>query len=139
MPDLTDDNFGGTQTGVAMRFKLWGLDQLWATKVKKYRAALYKRLKILLYLLQYRFETSVQLEKEIKISFFKNLPEDMSEQYEMVKALKGTVSEKTLLTNITVVDDVDAEMEQIKQEREEEADAYNFNNNNVLNEEDKAL
>ena len=66
----------------------------------------------------------------------------MSEQYEMVKALKGTVSEKTLLTNITVVDDVDAEMEQIKQEREEEADMYAFNNNKELNEEtekDKAL
>jgi SPP1 family phage portal protein len=142
VPDLTDDNFGGTQSGVAMRFKLWGLDQLWATKVKKYRTAIYKRLKILLYLLQYRFKTAVQLEKEIKISFFKNLPEDMSEQYEMVKALKGTVSEKTLLTNITVVDDVDAEMEQIKQEREEEADMYAFNNNKELNEEtekDKAL
>lgn len=141
VPDLTDDNFGGTQSGVAMRFKLWGLDQLWSTKVKKYKPAIYKRLKILLNLLQYRFTTSVQLEKDINLTFFKNLPEDMTEQYEMVKALKGVVSDKTLLTNISLVDDIEAEIEQIKQEREEEADAYGFNNNKEIEEteKDKAL
>ena len=134
VPDLSDDHFGGTQAGVAMRYKLWGLDQLWATKVKKYKSAIYKRLKILLHLLQYRFTTSVQLENDINITFFKNLPEDMSEQYEMVKALKDVISDKTLLTNLTVVENVDDEMQQIQLERQQEADDYGFNNNKDINE-----
>ena len=128
VPDLTDDSFGGTQTGVAMRYKLWGIDQLWTTKVKKYTLAIYQRLKIFLHLLQYQIESSVQLEQDIILTFYKNLPLDNSETYQMVQALKGTVSEKTLLTNIPIVKDVQAEIEQIDEEREKEADTYKFDN-----------
>ena len=40
---------------------------------------------------------------------------------------------RTLLSNISIVEDVDREIEQIKQEKEEEADTYGFNNNDNLN------
>ena len=52
VPDLTDDAFGGNQSGVAMQYKLWGINQLWITKTTKYEKALYARLKILLHLLK---------------------------------------------------------------------------------------
>ena len=58
----------------------------------------------------------------------------MSEQYEMVKALKDVISDKTLLTNLTVVENVDNEMQQIQLERQQEADDYGFNNNKDINE-----
>ena len=43
------------------------------------------------------------------------------------------MSEKTLLTNIPIVKDVQAEIEQIDEEREKEADTYKFDNaeNNI--------
>lgn len=134
VPDLTDEAFGGNQSGVAMQFKLWGIDQLWATKVRKYTQTIYDRLKIFLHLLQYKVTTQVELSNDIELTFYKNLPGGKSDEYAMVQALKGVVSNKTLLSNISIVKDVDAELKQIKTEKEEDLDSYGFNNNGAINE-----
>lgn len=129
VPDLTDDAFGGNQSGVAMQYKLWGLDQLWVTKTTKYKKAIVQRLKILMHLLQYQFKNTVQMLDEINITFDKNLPKDNSAEYAMVQALKDVVSKRTLLENISIVDDVEAEIKALDEEAEKNADLYGFNNN----------
>jgi len=133
VPDLTDEAFGGNQSGVAMQYKLWGLDQLWVTKTTKYKKAIVQRLKILMHLLQYQFESTVQMLDEINITFDKNLPKDNSAEYAMVQALKDVVSKRTLLENISIVDDVEAELEELDTEAEKNADLYGFNNNADIN------
>lgn len=133
VPDLTDDAFAGNQSGVAMQYKLWGLDQLWVTKTTKFRKAIVQRLKIIMYLLQYQFKSNVQMLNNINITFDKNLPRDNSAEYTMVNALKDVVSRKTLLENISIVDDVAAEIEALEAEAEKSADLYGFNNNAKLN------
>lgn len=132
VPDLTDDAFGGNQSGVAMQYKLWGLDQLWVTKTTKYKKAIVQRLKILMHLLQYQFKNTVQMLEEINITFDKNLPKDNSAEYAMVQALKDVVSKRTLLENISIVDDVEAEIAALDEEAEKNADLYGFNNNTNL-------
>ena len=133
VPDLTDEAFGGNQSGVAMQYKLWGLDQLWVTKTTKYKKAIVQRLKILMHLLQYQFKNTVQMLDEINITFDKNLPKDNSAEYAMVQALKDVVSKRTLLENISIVDDVEEEMKALDEEAEKNADLYGFNNNQNLN------
>ena len=133
VPDLSDDQFAGNLSGVAMEFKMWGIDQLRAAKERKFRKTLYERLKILLHLLQYRFKNNIELINDIKINFYKNLPENMAQDYDIAKNLAGIVSLRTLLSNISIVEDVDKELEQIKEEKGEEADTYGFNNNDNLN------
>ena len=132
VPDLTDEAFGGNQSGVAMQYKLWGLDQLWVTKTTKYKKAIVQRLKILMHLLQYQFKNTVQMLDEINITFDKNLPKDNSAEYTMVQALKDVVSKRTLLENISIVDDIEAELEALDEEAEKNADLYGFNNNQNL-------
>lgn len=132
VPDLTDDAFGGNQSGVAMQYKLWGLDQLWVTKTTKYKKAIVQRLKILMHLLQYQFKNTVQMLDEINITFDKNLPKDNSAEYTMVQALKDVVSKRTLLENISIVDDIEAEIEALEEEAKKNADLYGFNNNQNL-------
>ena len=132
VPDLTDDAFGGNQSGVAMQYKLWGLDQLWVTKTTKYKKAIVQRLKILMHLLQYQFKNTVQMLDEINITFDKNLPKDNSAEYTMVQALKDVVSKRTLLENISIVDDIEAEIEALDEEARKNADLYGFNNNQNL-------
>lgn len=129
VPDLTDEAFGGNQSGVAMQYKLWGMNQLWITKTTKYEKALYQRLKILLHLLQYQFESNVSLLDNIVITFSKNLPTDNSSMLQMVQALKDVVSTKTLLKQIPFVEDVEAEIEELDKQAEKNADLYGFNNN----------
>ena len=133
VPDLTDDAFAGNQSGVAMQYKLWGLDQLWVTKTTKYKKAIVQRLKILMHLLQYQFTSTVQMLDEINITFDKNLPRDNSAEYTMVNTLKDVVSKRTLLENISIVDDVEKEIQALDEEAEKNADLYGFNNNANLN------
>ena len=112
-----------------MQYKLWGMNQLWITKTTKYEKALYYRLKILLHLLQYQFESNVSLLDNIVITFSKNLPTDNSAMLQMVQALKDVVSTKTLLKQIPFVEDVEAEMEELDAQAAKNADLYGFNNN----------
>ena len=129
VPDLTDDAFAGNQSGVAMQYKLWGLDQLWVTKTTKYKKAIVQRLKILMHLLQHQFTSTVQMLDEINITFDKNLPRDNSAEYTMVNTLKDVVSKRTLLENISIVDDVEEEIKALDEEAAKNADLYGFNNN----------
>lgn len=133
VPDLTDDAFGGNQSGVAMQYKLWGINQLWITKTTKYEKALYYRLKILLHLLQYQFESNVSLLDNIIITFSKNLPTDYTSIIDAVVKLKGIVADKTILKQIPFVEDVEAELEALNEQAERDADLYGFKNNAELN------
>lgn len=132
VPDLTDDAFGGNQSGVAMQYKLWGLNQLWVTKTTKYEKALYSRLKILLHLLQYQFESNVSLLDNINITFGKNLPTDYTNIIDAVVKLKGIVADETILKQIPFVEDVEAELQKINEQAERDADLYGFKNNAEL-------
>ena len=132
VPDLTDDSFGGNQSGVAMQYKLWGMDQLWITKTSNYEEALYQRLRILLHLLQYQFDSNVALLDDITITFSKNLPTDTANIIDTVVKLKGIVADDTLLAQIPFVEDVEAELDKLEKQAERDADLYGFNNNKEL-------
>ena len=133
VPDLTDEAFGGNQSGVAMQYKLWGMNQLWITKTTKYEKALYYRLKILLHLLQYQFDSNVALLDNISIQFSKNLPSDNSSLIDSITKLKGIISDKTLLKQLPFIEDVDAELTELEEQAQKEADLYGYKNNNALN------
>ena len=128
VPDLTDDAFAGNLSGVAMEFKMWGIDQLWTAKERKYKTTLYKRIKMLLHLLQYQIKNDFEFSKDISITFYKNLPQNMQQDYDIAQNLAGVISLKTLLKNISIVKDVDKEIEQIHEDEQRKADTYGFNN-----------
>ena len=51
------------------------------------------------------------------ISFYKNLPENMAQDYEIAKNLSNILSLKTVLKNLSIVDDVEAEYNAILEEK----------------------
>lgn len=132
VPDLSDDAFGGNQSGVAMAYKLWGMNQLWITKTTNYEEAIYQRLKILLHLLQYQFESNVALLDDIVVTFSKNIPNDLTAVTDVVTKLKGIISDKTLLQQIPFIEDVDAELEALDEQADKEADRFGYTNNKEL-------
>lgn len=140
VPDLTDDAFAGNLSGVAMEFKMWGIDQLWTAKERKYKTTLYKRIKMILHLLQYQIKNDFEFSKDISITFYKNLPQNMQQDYDIAQNLAGVISLKTLLKNISIVKDVDKEIEQIHEDEQRKADTYGFNtpiNNKDVNDDGK--
>lgn len=121
VPNLTDENFAGNSSGVAMEYKLLGLEMLTKTKERWYRRGLRKRINIFLHYLGLKGETLE--EKDISVTFTRSLPKNLVEIAQVVSYLGEMVSNKTLLGQIPFVEDPDAEMEALEQQKQEAAQA----------------
>lgn len=117
-PDMTDQNFSGTQSGESMKYKLFGLEQVRSTKERLFRKGLMKRYKLLFNNLNI-VGTKLHDYKELDIRFTPNLPKSMKDNVDVVNQLSGIVSERTRLGLLDFIEDPDVELERIQ---EEEAD-----------------
>jgi len=115
-PDMSDENFAGNSSGVAIQFKTLGTENLVSIKERKFKKGL-----------QQRFELIAQIQglmgasfdwRAIDIVFRRNIPTNLSELAQMVSSLDGIVSNKTLLAQVPFVEDVKAEQEQLASEQE---------------------
>lgn len=117
VPNLTDKNFAGNSSGVAMEYKLLGLEMLTKIKERWYRKSLRKRLKIFLHF--YGLKEMKLTEENIEAKFSRGLPKNLTEIAGIVSGLTGKVSQATLLSQIPFVEDPMAEIEAVKAENEE--------------------
>ncbi|MED1602611.1 phage portal protein [Alkalihalophilus marmarensis] len=115
-PDLTDEKFAGNVSGEAMKYKLWGLEQVASIKERKFKTALIKRLKIIAHFLNIKGQEFTY--NNITLRFHRNIPQNVVEVVETVANLGNEVSERTKLSMLPMIDDVDAE---IVRKREDEA------------------
>lgn len=51
VPNMTDEAFGGNLSGVAVSYKLWGLEQICAIKERKFKRALQRRIELITHVL----------------------------------------------------------------------------------------
>ena len=117
VPNLTDKNFAGNSSGVAMEYKLLGLEMLTKIKERWYRKSLRKRLKIFLHF--YGIKEMKLTEENLEAKFSRGLPKNLAEIAGIVNSLTGKVSQATLLSQIPFVEDPLAEIEAVKVENEE--------------------
>ena len=64
--------------------------------------------------------------RDINIEFKRNVPEDASVIVNLVNALKGTVSDETLLAQLPFVSDVNAELERVQAQKQANMALYDF-------------
>lgn len=114
---MTDESFGGNVSGVAMEFKLLGMENITKIKTRYYKKGLRKRLRIFNNYLTKK-ASGVDI-TGITPTFTRALPKNLLEISQIVANLWGKVSRKTLLSEIPFVKDADAEIKAV----DEEADA----------------
>ena len=124
-PDFSSETFvGGVSSGVAIKYRLTGME----TKAGKIEAvmkkALQRRIEIISGIASLKLGEDVF--KDIEIDFKRNIPEDILNVISMVNGLTGKVSEKTLLAQLPFVDDVEAEIDALNEEKEANMSMYNF-------------
>lgn len=116
IPCMTDESFGGNVSGVAMEFKLLGMENITKIKTRYYKKGLRKRLRI--------FANFLNLKgKQIDVSgitptFTRALPKNLLEISQIIANLWGKVSRKTLLSQVPFVEDVDEELKALDEEEE---------------------
>lgn len=114
VPDLTDEKFAGNVSGEAMKYKLWGLEQIAAIKERKFKSPLIKRLRLITNFLNKKGANYDY--NKINLKFHRNIPKNLIELVEMVQDLGSTVSQKTKLGLLPFIDDVDAEINRIQED-----------------------
>lgn len=118
IPCMTDESFGGNVSGVAMEFKLLGMDNITKIKTRYYKKGLRKRLRIFANFLNTR--SGVQIDVSgITPTFTRAMPKNLLEISQYVANLWGKVSRKTLLSQIPFVEDPDEELKAVEKEEQE--------------------
>lgn len=118
-PDMTDENFSGNQSGEAMKYKLFGLEQRTAIKEGLFRKGLRRRYKLIGKIMSVNRELDKDNIKDLVFTFTRNLPKSLTEEMQMYVNAGGEISQKTLMSLVSFIDNPQQEAERIKQEQEE--------------------
>ena len=135
--DFSSESFtGGVSSGVAIRFKLSGME----TRAGKIEAVMKKALQRRVELITgvAALKLGEEIFRDITIDFKRNVPEDLTSTIAMINGLKGTVSDATLLTQLPFVDDVAAELEAVEAQKLHNLDVYRFEPTGTEEEEEEA-
>lgn len=111
--NISDESFGSS-SGVSLAYKLQAMSNLALSFQRKFQSSLNSR-----YKLYCELSTNVSNKeawKDIEYTFTRNEPKDIKEQAETANILMGITSQETALSVISVIPDVQAEMEKIKKE-----------------------
>lgn len=111
-PDFGDENFANS-SGISLKYKLIGFENTASNIATRFIKALQKRIELISAILYIK---NSAVWRDINIIVSRNLPVDIAEIVKTVNGLKGTVSNKTLLSQIPFIEDVDAELEKMGSE-----------------------
>lgn len=117
IPCMSDESFGGNVSGVAMEFKLLGMENITKIKTRYYKKGLRKRLCIFCNFLGKK-EIHIQ-SVGITPTFTRAMPKNLLEISQIVANLWGKVGKKTLLSQIPFVEDPEEELKTLQKEAEE--------------------
>lgn len=124
-PDFSSETFvGGVSSGVAIRYRLTGMENRAGIIEGRMKKALQRRIEIICGIASLKLGEEVF--RDIQINFKRNIPEDTAATVDMITKLKGTVSDKTLITQLDFVNDADMEMEALKEQKTLNMSLYNF-------------
>ena len=126
VPNLTDENFAGNSSGVAMEFKLMGLEMITKTKEANYKRGLRQRIAIFAHYLGMQ---QIALEAHsIVPQFSRGLPKNLLELSQIINNLEGKVSLRQLISLLPFVEDPEAELKELEEEKEKNKERVPFFN-----------
>ena len=128
--DISDKNFGNNLSGIAMKYKLLGMENIASIKESKFRKGLVKRIEFLTHFLNLSINSDYTY-TEITPVFTRNIPSNDVETVSMIKQLYGMISDKTLLSQLPFIEDVQAELDALEKQKENSLDSYSLGDNNV--------
>lgn len=118
VPNLTDENFSGNSSGVAMEFKLLGLEMLTKIKTRYYKKGLRQRFRLFCNVLRMK---NINIEPEsIVADFPRTLPKNLLELSQVIQNLRDDVSAKTLIRLLPFVEDPDGELSEVEKQKKKQ-------------------
>ena len=120
-PDFSADAFA-TSSGIALKMKLLGMENNASAIAKSMVKAIQKRLELICSILS-KTDNATQW-RDIQIIIDRNLPIDLIDIANEINTYRGLVSDKTLLSQVPFVQDIDAELELLAEQKAEQLAMY---------------
>lgn len=118
IPNLLDEEGTTAQSGEALKMKLFALSQKRATKERLFKKSLRTRYKLIDNILTIASEGGFDVE-DITITFTENLPSMIDKELEWFSKMGGKLSQETLLSLLSVVENVQVELDRLEKEQED--------------------
>ena len=117
--NISDENFG-TSSGIAMKYKMQAMSNLAKTKERKFRSGMQRKYRLI-------FSNQISAVRGIgrdawienDYKFTLNFPANLAEETDIASKLEGIVSKETQLSVLSVVGNVQNELNRIAEEEEE--------------------
>ena len=123
--DYSSETFiGGVSSGIALQYRLTGMENRAGIIEGRMKKALQRRVEIICGIASLKI--GEEIFRDIKIEFKRNIPEDITTGVDLITKLKGIVSDKTLLSQLNFVDDVNAELELLEEQKAANMSLYSF-------------
>lgn len=115
VPNLSDENFAGNLSGVAIRFKLFGLETKCIIKERKMEKAIRELVRVLSVPIRVSTGKDIDL-LNLKVEFTRNVPNNLTEIVDTVSKLDGKVDKETLLSLLPFIDNPKEVLEKLEQD-----------------------
>ena len=113
--NISDENFGGS-TGIALKYKLQAMSNLEKTKERKFTSGMNRRYKLLFGHPSSKVPADAWVQLHYK--FTPNIPANLLEEAQIASQMEGITSHETQLKVLSVVDDVQGELDKIEEENQ---------------------
>ena len=124
-PDFSSESFvGGVSSGIAIKYRLTGMETRAAKIEAEMKKALQRRIEIITGIASLKLGEEVF--RDIQIEFKRNIPEDQTAVIAMINSLKGSVSDATLLSQLDFIQDVNAELEAVEAQKKANMETFGF-------------
>lgn len=124
-PDFSSESFvAGVSSGIAIKYRLTGCETRAGKIEGAMKKALQRRIELICGVAALKLGESIF--RDIKIDFKRNIPEDLNATINLINGLKGSVSDKTLLSLLPFVDDAEAELEAVAAQKQANMAMYSF-------------
>lgn len=124
-PDFSDETFGNATSGTALRFKLLAFENACGGIQNQMTKSIQRMIELFCEILNLSETEKERTFRDIKIVFTRNLPnEDISVIATAINALRGILSQETLISLLPEVDNPAEELEKLKKEQDAVRDLY---------------
>lgn len=115
-PNLHDEQFATNLSGVAIKYKMLGMETKTAIKERKFHTSLQRRIRLIATILNLKGNSFDY--KDVRITFTRNLPANLIELADMAVKLREIVSDETLREQFPFIHDLELEEERLEKQQE---------------------
>ena len=115
VPNLDDDRFYSGQSGVALQYKMIGLEQIKSIKESFYTKALRRRYELIGNIRQELSQTGITAD-DLTFTFHTNIPQDVWAEVEKYINANGEVSQATLMELASFIDSSENEKQRLAED-----------------------